>query len=171
MHQTRILTEWAPIGAAHFLELVADGFYEESALFRSVKGYLGQFGITDKSHLRHWHARTIPDDAHLGLEIKKYQLSYAAGGENHRSTQVFIAYDNIHLGSSPWETPFAEVVRGRDVVDSFNTEYGEISSFAGNGPDQARVYMEGNSYLEEDFPNLDYILSCQIDGYEAPVEL
>jgi cyclophilin family peptidyl-prolyl cis-trans isomerase len=158
-----IYPDWAPIGSNRFLELVRDGFFEDIALYRCVKRFLTQFGISDKPRYRHWHRENIKDDNNLGMGIKKYYLSFAGGGPNTRSTQLFIAFEDLDfLGKEPWETPFGVVVKGQDVVDSFYTGYGDIEPFSKTGPNQQKIYNIGNDYLKESFPKLDYILSCDI---------
>jgi len=57
--------------------------------------------------------------------------------------------------------PFGKVSEGMDVVDKIYSGYGEGAP-NGNGPDQGRIQMEGNTYLKRDFPNLDYIKSATI---------
>ena len=89
-----IYPEWSPIGAQRFLELVVDGFFTDIALFRCVKRFLTQFGISDKPKYKHWHEDSVKDDPNLKKGIKKYYLSYAGGGPNTRSTQLFIAVSN-----------------------------------------------------------------------------
>src|SRR5438105_13451677 len=37
--------EWAPAGADRFYNLVKNGFYDESRLFREISGVMVQFGI------------------------------------------------------------------------------------------------------------------------------
>jgi peptidyl-prolyl cis-trans isomerase A (cyclophilin A) len=102
-----VFPEWAPIGARRFLELVLDDFFTDIAFFRCVKGFLTQFGISDKPEKKHWHRATIPDDKNLQLGIHKHYVSYAGGGPNSRSTQLFIAFEDLDfLGNEPWETPF-----------------------------------------------------------------
>lgn len=52
-------------------------------------------------------------------------------------------------------TPFGEVVEGMDdVVDQFNSEYGEAPS---SPQVQQSVMNSGNAVLDDRFPNLDYI--------------
>jgi hypothetical protein len=59
------------------------------------------------------------------------------------------------------EVPFAELVgqSSFDVLDAFYADYGELSRFGGNAPDQSRIRSEGGTYLDE-FPQLDYITGC-----------
>jgi peptidyl-prolyl cis-trans isomerase A (cyclophilin A) len=53
------------------------------------------------------------------------------------------------------------VVEGMDVVDALFSGYGEGPPY-GTGPDQGRMTTQGNSYLQQDFPQLDYIRSATI---------
>ncbi len=101
---------WAPLGADRFIELVKDGFYTDIAFFRSVKGFLTQFGISEDPAKKHWHREVIKDDPNLHLGIKKNVISFAGGGPNTRSTQLFIAFEDLDfLGKEPWETPFGNI--------------------------------------------------------------
>lgn len=102
-----VYRDWAPLGADRFLELVQDNFYTDIAFFRCVKRFLTQFGISDVPSKKHWHNKNIRDDPSLNLGIKKNYISYAGGGPNTRSTQLFIAFEDLDfLGKEPWETPF-----------------------------------------------------------------
>ena len=102
-----IYREWSPLGADRFLELVKDNFFTDIAFFRCVKRFLTQFGISDVPSKKHWHNKNIRDDPNLNLGIKKNYLSFAGGGANTRSTQLFIAFEDLDfLGHEPWETPF-----------------------------------------------------------------
>jgi peptidyl-prolyl cis-trans isomerase A (cyclophilin A) len=58
-------------------------------------------------------------------------------------------------------SPFGQVVEGMEVVDSLYKGYGEGAP-RGQGPDQGRIQMEGNAYLDKDFPQLDRILSATL---------
>jgi peptidyl-prolyl cis-trans isomerase A (cyclophilin A) len=102
-----IYREWSPLGADRFLELVKDQFFTNIGLFRCVHNFLVQFGISEDPAKKHWHGESIKDDPNLHKRIKKHFLSYAGGGPNTRSTQLFIAFEDLDfLGKEPWETPF-----------------------------------------------------------------
>jgi cyclophilin family peptidyl-prolyl cis-trans isomerase len=102
-----VYRDWSPLGADRFLELVKDGFYTDIAFYRCVRGFLTQFGISEDKSKKHWHRNQIQDDPNLHLGIKKNYVSYAGGGPNTRSTQLFIAFEDLDfLGKEPWETPF-----------------------------------------------------------------
>lgn len=99
--------DWAPLGADRFLELVKDQFFTNIAFFRCVHGFLVQFGISDDPTKKHWHNKNIRDDPNIHKGVKKNYVSFAGGGPNTRSTQLFIAFEDLDfLGKEPWETPF-----------------------------------------------------------------
>lgn len=156
--------EWAPRGAARFVELVKDGFYTDIAFFRSVEGFLTQFGISDKPEMEHWHDATIPDDPSLHRGIMKNYVSFAGGGANTRSTQIFIAFEELEfLGNEPWEIPFA-VVTGEEsehTLAALYKGYGDIPPY-GEGPDQAEIHNQGNKYIRDNFPLTDFVESCEV---------
>jgi peptidyl-prolyl cis-trans isomerase A (cyclophilin A) len=52
--------------------------------------------------------------------------------------------------------PIGRVVEGMDVVDRLHAGYGEGAP-RGPGPDQAQIRSQGNAYLTQNFPDLDYI--------------
>lgn len=126
--------------------------------------FLTQFGISDKTDKKHWHHKTIPDDPQNPRGIKKYYVSYAGGGKATRSTQLFIAFEDLHfLGKpeAPWEVAFGEIVSGHEVVDSFYRGNGDIPPF-GKGPDQQLLHQRGNAYIREEFPHTDFIQQCSV---------
>jgi len=160
---------WAPTGAAHFLDMVNDGFYTDIALFRSVPQFVVQFGIPDTATtagdeaLRSkyaGHHNAILDDPSVGNAVARGVLCYAGGGANTRSSQLFFAYaDQPHLGKQPWEVPFGKL---RDkaslaVLDSFHQGYGDTV-------DQAALEEQGNAYIARDFPLIDFVRRCVVTG-------
>jgi peptidyl-prolyl cis-trans isomerase A (cyclophilin A) len=83
-------------------------------------------------------------------------VTFATGGPNTRTTQLFINFrDNRNLDSMGF-TPFARVVEGMDVVDRLYSAYGEGAP-SGRGPDQGRAQAEGNAYFKSQFAKLDFI--------------
>lgn len=89
-------------------------------------------------------------------------ISFAGGGPNSRTSQLFIAYDHAGgLGNSPWETPFGEVTDGMDNVRKLYSGYGDMPPW-GNGPEQGPIRNKGESYITENFPLLDKFLTCTV---------
>lgn len=153
--------DWSPNGADRFYNLVANGFYDNVRFFRVIAGFMAQFGIHgDTAVAAAWGGRNIPDDPVIRSNTRGF-VSYAMGGPNSRTTQVFINYgDNSRLDAMGFP-PFGQVVEGMDVVDSLYSGYGE-SAPRGRGPQQPNIRSGGNAYLERDFPNLDLVLKATI---------
>lgn len=153
--------EWAPLGADRFYNLVKIGFYNDIALFRVIGGFMAQFGIHGEPVVAaKWRDARIQDDK-VVKSNKRGFVTFAMGGPNTRTTQVFINFaDNARLDSMGFP-PFGEVTDGMNIVDSINNEYGEGMP-SGRGPNQGRIQSEGNKYLRADFPRLDYIKSMTI---------
>jgi peptidyl-prolyl cis-trans isomerase A (cyclophilin A) len=144
--------DWAPKGVDRFFSLVENGFYNDCALFRIEAGFVAQWGINgDPEVAGTWLEARIADDPVKRSNTRGF-ISFATAGPNTRTTQVFINYrDNGRLDSMGF-APFGKVVEGMDVVDKFYAGYG------GNKcPDQGRLQREGNPFLAEKHPELDYI--------------
>ena len=154
--------DWAPNGADRFYNLVKNGFFTDVRFFRVINGFMIQFGINgDPKVSAPWRAAQIKDDPVKQSNQPGY-VSFATAGPNTRTTQVFINFgDNAGLDGQGF-APFGKVVSGMDVVDSLYSGYGEGAP-RGRGPDQGRVHMEGNAYLAQDFPKLDYISKATIE--------
>jgi len=160
----------APNGADRFYNLVRSGYFTDIAFFRVVPGFMCQFGISgDPNVSAKWRDATIPDDPVKGSNTRG-TITFAMGGPNTRTTQLFINFaDNTRLDSMGFH-PFGNVVEGMDVVDKINGEYGDMPQQGGSGPDPGRIAMEGNTYLKKDFPKLDYIKSATILSVELPAK-
>lgn len=156
-----VTRDWSPKGADRFYNLVKTGYFQDIAFFRAVEGFMVQFGIHGSPAVSaKWRGASIPDDPAKGISNKRAFITYAMGGPNTRTTQVFINYrDNSNLDSMGF-TPFGQVTQGMEVVDSLHKGYGDGPPY-GAGPDQGRIQMEGNVFLKRDFPNLDYIKTAQ----------
>lgn len=161
--------DWAPNGADRFYNLVKNGWFDDTAFFRVVSGFMVQFGISGNPDLNsRWRQATIPDDP-VKQSNKTGMVTFATAGPNTRTTQVFVNFnDNTFLDSQGF-SPFGQVVEGMDVVNSLYSGYGEGAP-AGNGPDQNRIQSEGNAYLHDSFRNLDYTKTATIEaaGGAAP---
>ena len=149
---------WAPLGADRFYNLVQNGFYNDAAFFRVLKGFMAQFGISANPAIsRVWRSANIKDDPVKQSNHRGY-LSFATAGPNTRTTQIFINYgENTSLDRSGF-APFGRVVEGMAVVDSLYGGYGEGAP-EGRGPEQGRIEGQGKAYLDKSFPQLDSIKS------------
>ena len=130
---------WAPGGADRFYNLVRHGFFDGTRFFAIAA---------------RWRTAVIPDD-----QVKQHNtrgmLTFATGGMNTRTTQMFINFgDNNRLDEQGF-APLGRVVEGMDVVDRIYSGYGE-------SPDQNMIQMRGNAYLAGQFPKLDTIAHATI---------
>jgi peptidyl-prolyl cis-trans isomerase A (cyclophilin A) len=153
-------TDWAPIGAARFYELVNEGYFTDVAFFRVISGFMAQVGISgDPATNAEWRAKSIPDDRVMASNTRG-TVTFATSGPNSRTTQFFINFaDNSRLDGMGF-APFGKV-EDMAVVDALYSGYGEGAP-RGRGPSQGRMQNEGNAYLKESFPKLDYIKSARI---------
>jgi peptidyl-prolyl cis-trans isomerase A (cyclophilin A) len=148
--------DWAPLGADHFYELTKMGFYDGNRFFRTVPGFIVQWGVNgDPKVNKDWSEIPIHDDAPR-VSNKVGTVVFASAGPNSRTTQLFINLGDNSASLDPQGfTPFGEVIQGMENVMHFNMEYGEQ-------PNQAAIADIGNPYLEEHFPRLDYIKKATI---------
>ncbi len=147
--------EWAPNGADRFYNLINIGFYEQTGFFRTIDGFMAQFGISPYPEISDvWRGATIDDDPVVESNTRG-RVTFATSGPNSRTTQLFISYgDNSRLDADGF-SPFGEVIEGMDVVDSLYMT-GE-SQPTGTGPIQNDIQFRGGAYLEAEYPDIDII--------------
>ncbi|NLV43143.1 MAG: peptidylprolyl isomerase [Candidatus Hydrogenedentes bacterium] len=142
--------DWAPLGVQRFYELVKSGYYDNSAFFRVVPGFVVQFGLAgDPVMTAAWRNKRLQDDPVKESNLPG-TLTFATSGPNTRTTQLFINTGNNARLDGMGFAPFAKVVEGMDVVKTINAEYGER-------PDQGLITAEGNAYVSRNFPNITLI--------------
>jgi peptidyl-prolyl cis-trans isomerase A (cyclophilin A) len=152
---------WAPLGADRFYNLVKAGYFNDIAFFRVIDGFMVQFGIHgDPAISAVWRGARIQDDPVKQSNARGY-ITYAMAGPNTRTTQFFINFGNNTGLDGQGFSPFGKVTEGMDVVDSIYSGYGEGAP-GGMGPDQGMTQMQGNAYLQKNFPKLDYIKSAEL---------
>jgi peptidyl-prolyl cis-trans isomerase A (cyclophilin A) len=154
--------DWAPNGADRFYNLVKSGFFDNTRFFRVIPGFMVQFGINgDPSIAAAWRAANIKDDP-VKQSNARGMVTFATAGPNTRTTQVFVNYGNNDFLDGQGFSPFGKIVSGMEVVDSLYSGYGEGAP-AGKGPNQGLVQQQGNAYLEQSFPELDYVSKATIE--------
>jgi peptidyl-prolyl cis-trans isomerase A (cyclophilin A) len=157
---------WAPLGADRFYNLVKHHYYDQGAFFRVLNAprpFVVQFGINaDPKANAVWQTANIKDDPVTQHNVRG-TVTFATGGPNTRTTQVFINLgDNSALDRMGF-SPFGKVTEGMDVVDKFYGGYGEGAP-SGQGPAQDKIQSEGKAYLDKNFPKLDSIITAVIVG-------
>jgi peptidyl-prolyl cis-trans isomerase A (cyclophilin A) len=147
---------WAPNGADRFYNLVKLGFFADIGFFRVVPNFVVQFGIHGSSEVAAaWKPANIQDDKQGKQSNEKGTVTFAKAGPNTRTTQLFINFkDNANLDAMGFP-PIGKVIQGMEVVEAINKEYTEQ-------PDQGMIQTQGNKYLRDTFPRLDYIKSATI---------
>lgn len=154
---------WSPNGADRFYNLVKNGFYDDTRIYRVVPGFMAQFGVHGDPTVHYqWRNSIIPDDP-VAESNTRGRVSFAKSGPNARINEVFVnLVDNPALDGEGF-SPIGEVVEGMEVVDSFYDAYGDGPP-RGEGPYQAQVRAQGNAYLDSEFPELTRILRATVEG-------
>jgi peptidyl-prolyl cis-trans isomerase A (cyclophilin A) len=154
IHVTRA---WAPLGADRFYNLVKHHFYDGASFFRFVDGFVVQFGLTGSPAVnKAWTDANIKDDP-VKASNKAGYITFAMGGKDTRTTQVFINLgDNTRLDASGF-SPFGQVTSGMDVVKSLYSGYADAPT-----SHQDEITNKGKAYLDANFPKLDSIKTATI---------
>ena len=158
----RVHRDWAPRGADRVYYLARAHFFDGVRFFRAVDKFVAQFGLHgDTAVSRAWRGTRIQDDTARKSNVRG-TLSFAAGGANTRTTQMYVNFgDNSRLDRTGFAV-FGQVIRGMDaVVDSIYKGYGEGAP-RGQGPSQDSISRQGNAYLIRGFPKLDYVITARV---------
>jgi peptidyl-prolyl cis-trans isomerase A (cyclophilin A) len=157
----KVVRDWAPKGADRFHALVKAGYYDGCRFYRVLPKFMAQTGIAgDPQVSAKWREKPIDDDPVKQKNLRG-RISFAKGGPNARTTNLFINLkDNAALDGQGF-APFAEIVEGLELADQLFSGYGDAPP-RGRGPSQKRIYEEGNAYLQKDFKDLDFIKSATI---------
>jgi peptidyl-prolyl cis-trans isomerase A (cyclophilin A) len=156
-----VTRSWAPLEADRFYNLVQGGFFNDTAFFRVVPGFVVQFGISGNPAVSAaWKHAELKDDP-VTQTNKRGTISFAQTGKpNSRTTQVFINFgDNGRLDySGQGFAPFGVVEgNGMNVVEMIYDGYGNDG-----GPDQDQIEKQGNPYVKKGWPKLDYTKAATI---------
>ncbi len=153
--------EWAPLGADRFFNLVSREWYDGVRFHRVLTDFMVQWGIHDEPYVNAiWQDELLADDPPAQSNTRG-RVSFAKGGANSRTVQVFINYkDNPSLDERGF-SPIGEVVEGMDVVDGLYAEYGEGPP-RGEGVYQAMAMARGAEYYDAEFPELDRIVRARV---------
>jgi cyclophilin family peptidyl-prolyl cis-trans isomerase len=100
-----------------------------------------------------WNDNSIKDDPVVQSNSRGF-ISFATSGQDSRTTQMFINFQDNHNLDSMGFSPFGRVVKGMEVVDQIYSGYGEE-------PNQGIIQKEGNKYLKKQFGKLSYIESVK----------
>ncbi len=161
--QAMVHRAWGPLAADRFYNLIRLEYFDGNSIFRVVPNYVAQFGIHNEEKVNRAWRRFAIDDEPVKHSNLKGTISFARGGPKTRTTQLFINLnDNIMLDSMPvggvvGYPPFAKIVKGIEVIDMFNSSYGNEPSMH-----QDSISVAGRAFLDRHFPGLDYINSVRV---------
>ena len=152
----------APMAAARFRAMVADGFFDGNSFFRVLTGYVVQWGISGNVTKQHeWDARGPLRDERAIAEPDwnmRGTIAFVTTGPNTRGTQLFVNYDDNNpldakgVGNAP--VPFGRVVQGMGTLSAVYAGYRER-------PKASSIRARGDAYLQTEFPKLSYIIRAQ----------
>lgn len=156
--------EWSPAAVNRLYQLIDKQYYTDIAIFRVIPDYIAQFGIhNDSTKTSAWDNIKITDEPVLKTNTKG-TLSFARGGPKSRGTAIFINLsdnspflDTIAFMDVTGFPVVAQITSGLDVAESFYDGYG-----AELDDKQDSIFINGNSYLRENYPKLDYIRKAYI---------
>ena len=157
----KVTRDWAPKGADRFFSLVKNGYYDECRFYRVLPKYIAQVGIHgDPKISMKWHEAPIDDDP-VKQKNTRGRVTFAKGGPNSRTTNLFINLKDSTSLDAQGFAPVGDVIEGMDIADQLHSGYGEGAP-KGRGPSQKKIYEEGNAWLQKDFKDLDFIKTAKI---------
>ncbi|HTR48301.1 MAG TPA: peptidylprolyl isomerase [Verrucomicrobiae bacterium] len=159
----KVTRAWAPLGADRFYNLVKHGFFTNASFFRVVPGFVVQFGISADPKINAvWDSAAIKDEP-VAQSNQAGFLTFAMGGPNSRTTQIFINLrDNGQSLDKLGFAPFGQVTSGMDVVQQLYSGYGDLPEMGGHGPSEDAIARGGKAYLDKNFPMLDSIKTATV---------
>jgi len=153
----------SPEGVDRLYQLIKREFYTDIAIYRMVPNFVSQFGIHNDSQINSlWKEHKIPDEKVLQSN-DSMTISFARGGIETRSTQLFINLkDNKRLDKLTYSgvegfPVVAKVTDGMEIVQKFYSGYGEKPA-----KKQPQINSQGNEFLRKEYPELDYIIKAYI---------
>ncbi len=154
---------WSPKAVNRFYQLVSSHYYDSNAIFRVQTGYVAQFGISNDSlQNKFWDNHKVADEPVVEKNTKG-TISFARGGPETRTTQLFInlknntKLDTIVAAGIVGYPVVAKIIEGVDVTNKFFGEYGFEPA-----QKQDSISRYGNAYLKRRYPKIDYILKAEL---------
>ena len=166
----RAFRSLSPAGADRLHTLVRHGFYDGSPLYRILPGFVAQWGVAAEPSLAtvfDWRndvsGSILPDEQPNpdGPGNDKLWVSYSSSYDTatnpptatNRTAELFLnLVDNKAKLDGKSFVPFAKVVKGMEVVDTWYAGYGEMDGACGlhldggwvcHGPNETDLYAGG----------------------------
>ena len=156
------IRKWSPKGVDRFYQLMKYGYYDDVAIYRVVPNFVAQFGIHNDSLINKSWQKGIEDEPVI-QKNDAMTLAFARGGVETRSNQIFINLkDNYRLDKLTYSgvsgfPVIAKVIAGKENVLKFYNGYGDNL-----GRQQGRINKDGNTFLREKYPKVDYIIKAYL---------
>lgn len=162
--------DWAPRGSRRFLEMVEKDFFKTKvAFYKGKRGgaiLTGVHGVPGTNSWWESKKGRIPDDRQWidmrdTRRMKRGYVMFTASEANSRITEFTIIFRDLPLGWGPGDVPFGALIGdpSYEVLDHLFVGYGDGPS---SSPQVATLRSRGNDYLQEQFPELDYINVCYV---------
>ena len=155
---------WSPKAVDRLYQLLAHKYYTDMAIYRVIPNYIAQFGIhNDSITTNTWDNTKVIDEPVIEHNLKGH-ISFARGGAQTRTTNLFInlvnnspRLDTIKYQGVKGFPVVAKVTSGLEVIESFYDGYGDELD-----DKQDSIVNQGNAYLKKRYPKLDYIYKAYI---------
>jgi len=148
---------WNPDGAKRFLDLVDDGYFSRSPLYRVFYNKIIGFGSNAKT--KEWEKKYKPlPEIKKEITYKKGWLGFAEDRSRNMDFVIAMAEDYEYYALEHFDAPIGYSAKVSLLVGQFFAKYGE-SVPHGLGPDPEKIKEQGEQYLKQ-YPELDYIISC-----------
>eukprot|EP00466_Bigelowiella_natans_P013609 jgi/Bigna1/141479/aug1.63_g16187 len=132
---------WAPYASGRFLQLANTGFYAGNKFFKVEENFVAHFGINgDPTVSEAWGMRPLPEDP-----VKE---------SNKRGYLSFAPDSRARLGTMTTTEVFINLVDNTHLDDEGFAPFARIVS--------------GNRYLEENYPQLSFIIGTRVERDLTP---
>ena len=153
----------SPKGVDRLYQLIKNDFYTDIAIYRMLPNFVVQFGIHGDSIINtYWETYKIPDEI-VKQSNDSMTISFARGGIETRTTQIFInmknnsRLDDLEYSGVKGFPVIAKITSGMETIHKFYSGYGSEPATK-----QHIIYAKGNNYLKNKYPKLDYITKAYI---------
>lgn len=153
--------ELSPKAVDRFYQLVERNYFSNNYFYRTIPGFVAQFGHFDTVVKQPWEKFKVPDEPVIRGNAKG-TLSFGRGGPNSRGTDLYInlvdnhRLDTIHYQGVTGFPTFGKVIRGMYVVENL------YSGYASQSMDSIHLMYENPKKFSELFPNLDRIKKAYV---------
>ncbi|MGB5553393.1 MAG: peptidylprolyl isomerase [Flavobacteriaceae bacterium] len=126
----KVTRSLSPKAADRFYQLVKHSYFDDVLFYRVNPGFVVQFGSSDSIKRQAWDNVKVPDEKTVQSNTRG-TLSFARGGKDTRSTDLFInlgensRLDTLYYQDVTGFPSFGEVTQGMSVVESLYSGYSD----------------------------------------------